>query len=102
MTKLAKALHAKRALLADGWAQDVQIILDDYGFITHIEDNQPTPGHNAERLQGALLPGMANCHSHAFQRAMVGMAEKRSSRRSDDFWGWRDTLYRFLEAIGPQ
>lgn len=101
MTKPEKRLHAKRALLADGWAQDVQITIDDQGFIAHIEKNQATPGHNAESLQGVLLPGMANCHSHAFQRAMVGMAEVRSSQ-GDDFWGWRDTMYRFLAAIGPE
>ncbi len=101
MTKPAKVLYAKRAMLADGWAQDVQVTIDDHGNIAHIEKNQTTPDFNAESLQGVLLPGMANCHSHAFQRAMVGLAEVRSSQ-GDDFWGWRDTMYRFLAAIGPQ
>ncbi|MFT5709657.1 MAG: formimidoylglutamate deiminase [Halioglobus sp.] len=101
MTTPLKELYAKSALLADGWARNVQITIDDQGFITRIKENQASPGHNVERLQGVLLPGMANCHSHAFQRAMIGMAEQRS-RRGDDFWGWRDTLYRFLAAIGPQ
>lgn len=101
MTVSVKELYAKRALLADGWAQNVQIAIDEQGFIVHIEKNQATPSHSAERLQGTLLPGMANCHSHAFQRAMVGMAEVRSSQ-GGDFWGWRDTMYRFLTAIGPE
>ncbi len=101
MTTSVKALHAKRALLADGWAQNVRITIDEHGFIAHIEKNQAAPGPNAQSIQGVLLPGMANCHSHAFQRAMVGMAEQRSSQ-GDDFWGWRDTMYRFLAAIGPE
>lgn len=39
------------------------------------------------------LPGIANLHSHAFQRAMAGLAE-RMTHPSDSFWTWRETMYR--------
>jgi len=45
-------------------------------------------------------PGIANLHSHAFQRAMAGMAE-RATHPSDSFWTWRDTMYRMAERFDP-
>lgn len=46
------------------------------------------------------LPGMPNLHSHAFQRAMAGLAERRGPG-DDSFWTWRETMYRFASRIGP-
>jgi formimidoylglutamate deiminase len=46
------------------------------------------------------LPGIANLHSHAFQRAMAGMAE-RMTHPSDSFWTWRETMYRMAARFGP-
>lgn len=50
--------------------------------------------------RGCLLPGIANLHSHAHQRAMAGLAE-RAGASSDSFWTWRNTMYGFLDAIEP-
>ncbi|MBP6749958.1 MAG: formimidoylglutamate deiminase, partial [Xanthomonadaceae bacterium] len=47
------------------------------------------------------LSGIANLHSHAFQRAMAGMAE-RATHASDSFWTWRDTMYRMAERFDPE
>lgn len=47
------------------------------------------------------MPGVANLHSHAFQRAMAGMAE-RQTHPQDSFWTWRETMYRFAERFDPQ
>jgi formimidoylglutamate deiminase len=44
---------------------------------------------------------MSNVHSHAFQRAMAGLTE-RSGPGGDNFWAWRDLMYRFLERITPE
>src|SRR5690606_12429410 len=49
---------------------------------------------------GWRLPGIANLHSHAFQRAMAGMAE-RQTHPADSFWTWRDTLYRIAARFDP-
>lgn len=46
------------------------------------------------------LPGMPNLHSHAFQRAMAGLAERRGPG-DDSFWTWRETMYAFASRIGP-
>ncbi|TXI49518.1 MAG: formimidoylglutamate deiminase [Lysobacter sp.] len=45
-------------------------------------------------------PGIANLHSHAFQRAMAGLAE-RATHPSDSFWTWRETMYRMAERFDP-
>ena len=47
------------------------------------------------------LPGIANLHSHAFQRAMAGMAE-RMTHPSDSFWTWRETMYRMAARFDPE
>ena len=52
------------------------------------------------RVAGLTLPGIPNLHSHAFQRIMAGLAERRVQGR-DDFWSWRETMYRFAQVIGP-
>ncbi|HWG66156.1 MAG TPA: formimidoylglutamate deiminase [Rhodanobacteraceae bacterium] len=43
---------------------------------------------------------MPNLHSHAFQRAMAGLAERRGPG-DDSFWTWRETMYGFASRIGP-
>ena len=48
-----------------------------------------------------IVPGIANLHSHAFQRAMAGMAE-RQTNPADSFWTWRETMYRFAERFTPE
>ena len=46
------------------------------------------------------VPGIANVHSHAFQRAMSGLAERRGPA-TDNFWSWRETMYRFALEMTP-
>ena len=48
-----------------------------------------------------VLPGIPNIHSHSFQRAMSGMAE-RGSERADSFWTWRELMYRFAGRLTPE
>lgn len=85
------------ALLPSGWARDVRIDVDDKGNIMEVTANSKNDG---EALAGPALPGMANLHSHAFQRAMAGMAETRGAP-DDDFWSWRELMYRFVQRLTP-
>jgi formimidoylglutamate deiminase len=62
-------------------------------------DTPPAPG--METLRGPVLPGLVNAHSHAFQRAFVGLAERRDGGH-DDFWSWRDRMYGVALAITPE
>lgn len=90
---------APRALLADGWQHNVLIDVDAQGMITATTANS-TPG-GAQRLNGVVLPAMANLHSHAFQRAMAGLAEVAGDPQ-DSFWTWRDLMYRMVQRLSPQ
>ena len=47
-----------------------------------------------------MAPAAANLHSHAFQRAMAGLAEVRG-KENDTFWTWRETMYRFALMMSP-
>ena len=92
-------LFAESALLPAGWAENVRVTLDAGGSVTAVEAGA-APG-DAERLAGPVLPGMPNLHSHAFQRAMAGLTE-RASPTGDDFWSWREAMYRFLAVLEPE
>lgn len=93
-------LFAETALLSDGWADNVLIEIDEHGLIAGLDPGKEAAPEAAEILKGPVIPGMPNVHSHAFQRAMAGLAERASSKK-DSFWSWRDTMYRFLEHLGP-
>lgn len=89
---------AERALLPDGWASNVRLQVDADGVLNDIRANANDAG--AERVHGPLLPGMPNLHSHAFQRAMAGLAEV-AGNPNDSFWTWRDLMYRLVGQISP-
>jgi formimidoylglutamate deiminase len=91
-------LHVPVALIDGGWHRDVLIAIADR-TITVVAANTPPPA-DAERLAGIAVPGLANVHSHAFQRAMAGLAEGPSA--GCGFAGWRHTLYRFLRRLRPE
>jgi len=90
-------LFLDRALLPDGWSSDVRITSDG-GVITVVEAGAAPRSGEAREALG--VPGIPNLHSHAFQRAMAGLAERRGPAQ-DSFWTWREVMYRFLERLGP-
>lgn len=96
---MTSPIFADTALLPDGWADDVLITLDDTGAITSVEVGAVCPD-GAEHIAAPVTPAMPNLHSHAFQRAMAGLAE-RAGVGEASFWGWRAVMYRFLDALGP-
>jgi formimidoylglutamate deiminase len=65
-----------------------------------MQDAHATTTFNRRTAAGWRLPGIANLHSHAFQRAMAGMAE-RQTHPEDSFWTWRDTMYRMAARFDP-
>ena len=97
----ASKFFAGQAFLPDGWAESVLFELDAAGNIVGVTTN--AEAGDAERAKGPVLPGMPNLHSHAFQRAMAGLAEHRASGagKDDSFWTWREVMYRFVGVLTP-
>jgi len=66
--------------------------------IKSVESGVASPPPGAERLAGLTLPGFANAHSHAFQRALRGRAQERGG---GSFWDWRERMYVLAGRIDP-
>jgi formimidoylglutamate deiminase len=89
------AIWAETALLPGGWADGVAVTLAG-GRIARVEAGAAPVGHRV----ACLLPAPVNLHSHTFQRAMAGLAERRGEG-VDSFWTWRAVMYRFLDRLTP-
>ncbi|QGW64401.1 formimidoylglutamate deiminase [Lysobacter soli] len=89
-----KTLDAEMLWTPDGWHSDAGFDIDDHGRIRARVAAEPTASASW------IVPGVANLHSHAFQRAMAGLAE-RQTNPSDSFWTWRETMYRFAARFTP-
>jgi len=114
---------ADQVWLPRGFASNLRIDVDDGrllpGASLDIETNAVRDA--AERIGRYVVPGMPNLHSHAFQRAMAGLAEHRgqvcaiiphrenqkaavpgrTSQQEDSFWSWREVMYAFAGRVGP-
>lgn len=93
-------LWAAQAWLQDGWQAEVLLRVGADGRWAEVRPGVPCPPE-AQRLAGPVLPGLVDAHSHAFQRAMAGLAERREAGE-DDFWSWRDRMYRVALRVTPQ
>lgn len=91
-------LYAENILIGSQWQTDKTISIDDAGIITSIEAGKAL---EAKQFDGPVIPGMVNCHSHAFQRAFAGYSEYRG-KSEDSFWSWRDIMYRFVAKMTPE
>ena len=84
---------AAQAWVAGAWARDVLLEVDAAGHWSAVQTHAPVSARQgASVLAGPVLPGLVNAHSHAFQRAMAGLAEQRGAQ-GDDFWSWRERMY---------
>ena len=97
-------LWAPRAWLDGAWADAVLLRADAQGRWAEITPGTPAPPQGegpVQVLPGPVLPSLVDAHSHAFQRAFVGLAERRDSAH-DDFWSWRDRMYGVALRIRPE
>ncbi|HSV80074.1 MAG TPA: formimidoylglutamate deiminase [Ramlibacter sp.] len=93
---------APQAWVEGRWARDVLLVADGSGRWSQVRvDCPPAEYAGAEVLAGPVLPGLVDGHSHAFQRAIAGLAE-RSEHAQDDFWSWRDRMYSAALRITPE
>ena len=91
-------LWFESVLLPGGWARDVRIMLSGTRIGAIETGVAARPG---DVRHGVALPGLPNLHSHAFQRAMAGLAEAPGGVDRDDFWSWRETMYRLVGRLTP-
>jgi formimidoylglutamate deiminase len=101
MAAESTSYFAAQAWVDGAWAQDVLLTVGADGHWLNIETHaSPDAIRGAEHLNGPVLPGLVNAHSHAFQRAIAGLTE-RTGAGEDDFWRWRDRMYSAALRITP-
>ena len=91
-----RACRFERLLVDGRWECDVRVELDAGGCIAGLEAGAGQRG--CREVAGWAVPGVPNVHSHAFQRALAGLAEGKGP---DSFWSWREVMYGFLDRLTP-
>jgi len=95
-----KSYRFKALLQNDGWLENATVSLDESGKIVSVSQAK---NPESIRIDGYALPGFQNAHSHAFQYAMAGLAERHSAARTaDDFWSWREAMYQLALNLSPE
>jgi len=78
------------------------LVCDRQGRITKVARADEVVASSIFPLRNrALLPGLVNAHSHAFQRVIRGRTEYRTGAR-DSFWTWREMMYSAASRLGPE
>ena len=92
------SIRCAKALTPSGWENNCVIELDQTGRIAAITKNNA--GATDLSLNGMVIAGLPNLHSHAHQKAIAGLTEHRIAGQGD-FWGWRDLMYRANAQLDP-
>lgn len=92
-TSTSGAWRCELALIGDRVEHDVTVQFAD-GRISAIG---PEPVLGARDVSGLVIPGLANCHSHAFHRALRG----HTQRERGSFWTWREQMYSIAAKLDP-
>jgi len=95
-----QVLWAPSAWIGGRWREAVLLEVGADGRWSRVEAGSACPP-GVQPLAGPALPGLVDAHSHAFQRAFAGLAEHRDGA-DDDFWSWRDRMYRVANAVTPE
>ncbi len=99
---MADKIWAAAALLSSGWAESVELGIDNRGDIESVFSNR---AYTSGDRVAVLIPAIPNVHSHAHQRAMSGLGERAGlsgDAAKDSFWTWRKVMYHYLERIQPE
>lgn len=96
-----RILKFSLALVDGRWVEDAVFHIGGDGVIAAVDAESTLPDAVDETVRGIAIPGMVNVHSHAFQRALAGLAEYQTSE-TDSFWTWRKLMYEFVEQTTPE
>lgn len=91
-------IYCKTLLQGEHWRTDAVLSVTDDGVIGAIGQGSPRSADIV--LQGVVVPGMPNAHSHSFQRLIAGLTGPQGHQR-DSFWSWREAMYRTANRISP-
>jgi len=91
-------IYCKTLLQGEHWRADVVLNVSQDGVIAAIERGTSQSADIV--LQGIVVPGMPNAHSHSFQRLIAGLTGPQGNRR-DSFWSWREAMYRVANRVSP-
>jgi formimidoylglutamate deiminase len=78
------------------------LVCDAGGRVLSVARVEELSGETVRLRNRALLPGMVNAHSHAFQRVIRGRTEYRGASASDSFWTWREMMYAAAQRLTPE
>ncbi len=96
-----KTYYFKKLLQNSGWLTNASVTVDGNGIITDISTSE-NQNSSFDTQQSIAIPGFQNAHSHAFQYAMAGLAERHEGTANpDDFWGWREAMYQLALSLNP-
>jgi len=91
-----QTIYCRQILMADGWMDHMLLDIGPDGLISRVSSGKPAGSDIC--LNGPVIAGMPNLHSHGFQRMIGGLTGARN-HAGDCFWGWRDAMYRFANRI---
>lgn len=94
----SRRIYCKTLLQGGHWHEDVVMEVSPDGVIECIEPAKAAAAD--EVLNGIVVPGMPNTHSHTFQRLIAGLTGA-SGHQKDSFWSWRDAMYRYASQLTP-
>ncbi|OJJ18313.1 formimidoylglutamate deiminase [marine bacterium AO1-C] len=100
---MIKYFRFKALCQVDEWLSPAYVGVDDTGKINYLATDPPADTQSIEEVEGYVLPGFQNAHSHAFQYAMAGLAERHGGEANpDDFWSWRNAMYQLALNLKPE
>lgn len=86
-----------------GFERGLALVSDSAGRIARIAKATEIRGNIVPLKGRAMLPGLVNAHSHAFQRVIRGRTEYRTgTKESDNFWTWREMMYSAAARLSPE
>lgn len=96
---MTRSFYCPWVLTPSGWLSDQRLEVDSRGWISRHESVRGDQ-HCDVRLNGPVIPGMCNVHSHAHQRLIAGLTGWRKQGESS-FWSWREQMYRAVGLLRP-
>jgi formimidoylglutamate deiminase len=90
-------------IYTDGrFVPDLALVCDESGRLSHLARAGEVDCRTVRLQNRALLPGLVNAHSHAFQRVIRGRTERRGGAARDNFWTWREMMYSAATRLSPE